>query len=133
MAESTDPATLKRGDQVPHFEVKRVDGSVFNYSTVWQHKNLLLIVLSGSSLDNRYVSDLPAHESKLEQHETECVVTREVVPRLRAPAALIADRWGEIIHLTMPSDAAELPSIEDLLGWLEYLQNRCPECEGEAK
>ena len=134
MDESTDPGILKRGDQVPHFEVKRVDGRVFNYSMIWQRKNLLLIVVPEPSSDDAYLSGLRARESEFQQRETECVVTREIVAGLHGPAALIADRWGEIIHVTMPAaEAARLPSSDDLMGWLEYIQNRCPECEGEAK
>jgi hypothetical protein len=55
------------------------------------------------------------------------------VPGVQAPGALIADRWGEIIHITAVAESAQSPAAEDLLGWLEYVQNRCPECEGEVK
>jgi hypothetical protein len=41
---------------------------------------------------------------------------------------LIADRWGEVqvVH-------AGAPDVDDILAWLEYVQQRCPECEGEAR
>jgi hypothetical protein len=26
-----------------------------------------------------------------------------------------------------------LPTPEDLLDWIRYVENQCPECEGEAK
>jgi hypothetical protein len=42
---------------------------------------------------------------------------------------LVADRWGEIVCL----ERARSVAIDDLLGWLEFVEQRCPECEGEAR
>lgn len=126
---STHPGTLKLGDQVPHFEVRAVDGAAFAYRTIWQRKNLLLILLSDSRPDDACVSDLRARESEWQRLETQCVITGEPVAGLRAPVALIADRWGEIIYL----EPARSVAVDDLLGWLEFVEQRCPECEGEAR
>ena len=131
--EVTETMMLKRGDQVPHFEVRTVQGGVFSYSTIWQRKNLLLVLLSKSSADAGYISDLRAYESEFRSLDTECVVVRGEVAWLRAPAVLLADRWGEVIHITAASESARSPAADDLLPWLQYIQNRCPECEGEAK
>lgn len=124
---------LKRGDQVPHFEVRTVQGGVFRYSTIWQHRNLLLVLLPKSSSEAGYFSDLRAYESEFRRLSTECVITRDELPGLRAPAVVLADRWGEIIHVTAASESARSPAVDDLLAWLQYIENRCPECEGEAK
>jgi peroxiredoxin len=133
MDEMTEPKLLGRGDQVPHFEVRTVEGQVFSYSTIWQRKNLLLVVLPASSPESGYISDLRARESDFQNVETECVITGDGLARLPAPGVLIADRWGEIIYITAASESARSPTPEDLLGWLQYIQNRCPECEGEAR
>ena len=124
---------LKRGDQVPHFEVRTVQGGVFSYSTIWQRKNLLLVLLPKSSSDAGYISDLRAYESEFRSLDTECVIARDEVAGLRAPTVLLADRWGEVIHITAASESARSPAADDLLPWLQYIENRCPECEGEAK
>lgn len=125
---------LQRGDSVPHFKVKTVDGDVFDYSTIWQRKNLLLVRLLAAPDDNgAYVSGLRARAAELRALETECVITRDDVSGLPAPGLLIADRWGEIVQITSASESAQSPATEELLGWLEYIQNRCPECEGEAR
>lgn len=125
---------LHRGDSVPHFEVRTVDGDVFRYSSIWQRKNLLLIQLRYASNDTgAYVSDLRARAAEFQALETECVITRDEVPGLESPCVLIADRWGEIIHITAASESAQSPTPQELLGWLEYVQHRCPECEGEAR
>jgi hypothetical protein len=123
---------LQRGDSVPHFKVKTVDGDVFDYSTIWQRKNLLLVRLLPDD-NGAYVSDLRARAAELRALETESVITRDDVSGLPAPGLLIADRWGEIVHVTSASASAQSPTPEELLGWLEYVQNRCPECEGEAR
>jgi hypothetical protein len=49
------------------------------------------------------------------------------------PGVVVADRWGEIVHVATTSQVDILTSPEDLLDWLDYLEKRCPECEGEAK
>jgi hypothetical protein len=43
---------------------------------------------------------------------------------------LFADRWGEVVHVEA---TAELPAATALLEWLDYVERRCPECEGEAR
>ena len=131
--EVTETMMLKRGDQVPHFEVRTVQGGVFSYSTIWQRRNLLLVLLPKSSSDAGYISDLRAYESEFRSLDTECVIARDEVPWLRGPAVLLADRWGEVIHITAASESARSPAAYDLLPWLQYIENRCPECEGEAK
>jgi hypothetical protein len=44
------------------------------------------------------------------------------------PGLVVADRWGEIVHV-----AREVPRVADVLDWLDHLEQRCPECEGEAR
>jgi peroxiredoxin len=128
-----DSKLLTRGDQLPHFEVTTVEGSECSYSSIWQRKNLLLVLLGASSAVDVYVSSLRARESAFHDLETACVVTSEDVAGLPALAVVIADRWGEILYIDAAPRLPRSPSPEDLLGWLEYVQHRCPECEGEAR
>ena len=86
-----------------------------------------------SSSDAGYISDLRAYESEFRSLDTECVIARDEVAGLRAPIVLLTDPWGEVIHITAASEPARSPAADDLLPWLQYIQNRCPECEGEAK
>jgi hypothetical protein len=46
---------------------------------------------------------------------------------------VVADRWGEIVHIAAPSGIAGLPDPGELLEWLDYVEHRCPECEGETR
>ena len=124
---------LERGDAVPHFEVRTLGGDVFAYSTIWQQKNLVLITLSPDAFDRCHVSELSSLTSEFNDRECVCVITRDSVAGLPAPGVLVADRWGEIVHVAAASDIADLPTPAELLEWVEYLEIRCPECEGEAK
>jgi hypothetical protein len=125
---------LQRGDQVPHFEVRTSGAELFRYASIWQHKNLLLVALPGDAPpDACDTLEQAARGDAFQPLESVCVVTRDRVPGLQAPAALVADRWGEIVYVTETSRVDELPTSSDLLDWLDYVDRRCPECEGEAK
>jgi hypothetical protein len=125
---------LRRGDQVPHVEVTTVGGELFRYASIWQHQNLVLVALPGDAPSCGYDAlEQATRGDVFQQRESVCVITRDRVPGLQAPAALVADRWGEIVYVTETSRADELPSSSDLLDWLDYLDRRCPECEGEAR
>jgi hypothetical protein len=128
-----DTRTLLRGDQVPHFEVRTLEGDVFSYSTIWQHKNLVLVTLREATGDGSYPSDLNARHEAFHDLESACVMTRDRVAGVPAPAALVADRWGEVVYIAAAAHVGELPAPSELLEWLDYVERRCPECEGESK
>jgi len=138
----TDAKTLQRGDQVPHFEVKTLAGDVFSYTTIWQRKNLVLVTLP-EAVDSSSASalgGLPAEAlaeggrcRDVQQHDGAWVITRDPVPGVPTPGALVADRWGEIVQIAAAPQVSGLPTVSELLEWLDYVERRCPECEGEAK
>jgi hypothetical protein len=125
---------LQRGDSVPHFEIQTIRGALFSYSTIWQRKNLVLVALP-AEVESResYVSRLIARQSEFSARGAECVMTRDHVPGIQSPGVIVADRWGEVAHAATTSQVDDLTSPEELLEWLDYLDMRCPECEGEAK
>lgn len=126
---------LQRGDSVPHFEVRTLEGEPFRYSTIWQHKNLLLITIPtlDSASTNAYAAEVTARIQESRDRDLECVITRDQVPGISAPAVVVADRWGEVVFAEEKSDVADLPAPEDLMEWVNYMMNQCPECEGEAR
>jgi peroxiredoxin len=125
---------LERGDLIPHFEVTALDGERINYTTLWQRNNLVLVTISADSDSIRnYVSALRATAPQFRGENTVCVITREHRPDIRQPGCVVADKWGEIVHIRAASDANELPSPEELLDWIKYVQMQCPECEGEVR
>jgi hypothetical protein len=126
---------LERGDLVPHFDVTTLEGDVVNYSTIWQQRILVLVTLPASESDasSFYVSQLTAHRPAFSQDDLECVITQDCVTGVPTPGVLVADRWGEIIHMVAASDVTGLPPPAELLDWVEYVRRQCPECQGEAK
>jgi peroxiredoxin len=126
---------LQPGDPVPHFEVMTIEGEPFSYSAIWQRRSLVLLAVPAVEWEasRTYVSKLAARRSEFGAMEAECVVTGDHVPGVRSPAVVVADRWGEIVHVATPAEVADLTSAEELLDWVDYLDRRCPECEGESK
>jgi hypothetical protein len=132
---------LQRGDLVPHFDVRTTGGELFSYSSICQRKSLVLICLSATvaadedtvAADEDYVRELKRHDVEFSECDSVCIVTRDGVPGLPAPGTLIADQWGEIVHVVAPIDVNALPAPRELLEWVEYIASRCPECDGEAK
>ena len=126
---------LAPGDHVPHFEVTSIEGRPVTYAGIWQRRSLAVVVLPAGCADPVAggVSELLGHRGEFERHQAELVVTCDPISGLMAPAAAIADRWGEIAYAVETTHAADLPRPSELLAWIEHVQNRCPECEGESK
>lgn len=125
--------TLERGNGVPHFHVRTVTGAVFSYSTIWQRHNLVLVVLHGAEAEAALISELLTRSDEFTEREGICVVTQDRVPGVPAPGALVADRWGEIVHVVPATEVASPQLADDLIEWLDFVRRRCPECEGEFR
>ena len=115
--ERSDDA-LKPGDLVPHFFVRAIDGREVRYADIWQRQQLLLVCMGPGG----------SEDPPLRAPDTAIVITHDHVRGVPRPGVLIADRWGEIHHV-----ADDIPDSAELLSWLRYVQQRCPECEGEAR
>lgn len=117
---------------VPHFEVTTLDGQPVRYQDIWQRRNLVLIIIEPHERNAaaRYASQLNARRDDFEQAETTVVVTDDAVPGVAAPRVVIADRWGEILHIDSPpaGDPSQWPSVEELLSWVRFARIQCPEC-----
>lgn len=46
-----------------------------------------------------------------------------------AAAVYITDRFGEVFAAYRTSDRQTLPTVADILNWLEFINAQCPECE----
>lgn len=128
-----DGPSMQPGDAVPHFELHDVSGRPVRYADTWQHRNLVLVRVPAEDAAGPYVNDLRARAAAFDEHVSACVITSEGVKGLAAPGVLVADRWGEIVHVVTPSSVRDLPPADLLLQWLEAIEHRCPECEGEAR
>ncbi len=133
--QSLDVRKLQRGDRVPHFDVDQIDGTRARYSDQWQMRNLVLLSLpdgDGAELVE-YATRLAERRAAIDAEQTALVLTRAPIPGVPRPGLVIADRWGEIYSVVDARSAAELPTLDDLLEWLRYIQHACPECEGEVR
>jgi hypothetical protein len=126
---------LQRRDSVPHFEVRTIGDGRISYSTIWQRRNLVLIALPkvACAACEVYIAQLAVQIAAFSSQNSECVITRDRVPGIPSPAAVVADRWGEIVYIATASDCVDLPTPQELLDWVSYVQTQCPECEGEAR
>ena len=121
---------LTRGDALPFFDVVTVDGSHVAYTQFWQQRNVVMVSLSAekSESERGLVTILTSRRGEFDALQAVCVLTCDAVPGVPHPGVVIADRWGEV-----QSVGAGLPEPQDLLDTLEYLQHKCPECEGESR
>lgn len=119
---------------VPHFVVGTVDGRTAHYAAIWQHKSLVLVLLPAapSSELTAYAEHIAADADAFAAYGAACVVTSDAVQGFTAPAVVIADQWGEIV-VEAAADVALLPRADVIAEWLQHVQHRCPECEGEAR
>jgi hypothetical protein len=126
---------LQKGELLPHFSVTTIAGERFAYSDIWQRKNLVLVSLSHeeSKGSTTYLAQLAIGMSELTGDDTACLITKDGIPGVPAPGVVVADRWGEIHHVTHAARVEDLPSFQELVDWLRYVQSQCPECEGESK
>jgi hypothetical protein len=118
---------------LPHFTVTTDEGASVAYDDLWQRKNLVLIVVEPSAEARDYIERLRSRLGELTAYDTACVVTADRVEGFGRPAAVIADRWGEVYFSVAPGSVSQLPSPDELIGWLRYVQMQCPECQGEAR
>ena len=122
---------LQRGDHVPHVSATSVAGDTIHYADIWQQRNLVLVVLDADGAAEPYAAELLAKRAAFAARDTELIVTRDPIPGLVPHGVVVADRWGEITHVTAAAAASQLPGVEEILDWVDFTRMRCPECEGE--
>jgi hypothetical protein len=126
---------LERGDLVPHFTVTDAAGRRIAYAaSIWQRRPLVLVT-TGAQTDAA-TALLRRFESRhlgVDDGEVACVVTSDPIPGLPPCGLLVADRWGEIAVVQQTASAADLPDADEVRAWVAYVQQQCPECQGETR
>lgn len=112
-------------DRMPHISIRTIDGSTLDYTTIWQHRNMVLIVIGDGADDEAYGARLTAATEDFRQRDAVVVITHDAIDGLSSPGNLIVDRWGQVIHATHATRVDELLPVEELLSWLDYIQSRC--------
>jgi hypothetical protein len=127
--------TIRTRDLMPIFTAtNRGDGTLVDYRDIWQKKNLVLVVLpKDDPTASAYAASLSALEAEAASYEARLIVTTTRIEGIPSPGVVIADRWGDVYHVKDASRSADLPEPRDLLEWLQYVRNECPECQGETR
>jgi hypothetical protein len=120
--------SLQRGQSVPFFDVEAADGTRRSYRDIWQRRTLLLVSVAPPTVD---AAQLAARLRERVGGDAAVIVTADAVEGLPRPGVLVADRWGEIVHVA-PAEPGTV-DVVDLADWVRFVQIKCPECEGEAR
>jgi len=118
---------LRIGDAFPHVALTRIDGEAIAYRDIWQHRNLLLVVLPAHG-EEEYARNVERHHPALRANDTAVVLTRDAIPGVPSPGVVAADRWGEIFLVS----GTLLPPAE-LIEWMRYAQMQCSQCWGDSR
>jgi hypothetical protein len=122
---------LHAGDLITHFESTTLDGRGVPYDQLWQHRNVVLFVLSSDLIAaaSPYLSALEGRLAELKPADTSLVVSANVVADLPQRSVAISDRWGEVVYVEqLTADQKQWPGLDDILEWVEFIRIKCPEC-----
>ena len=127
--------TIRTHDLMPMFvAASSPDGTAVRYDEIWQRKNVLLVSLpEADSTAAAYVASLCGLERDLAECDAALVVTTTRIEGVPAPGVVVADRWGEVYYVQEADRVSELPSPNELMEWLGFVRNECPECQGETR
>jgi hypothetical protein len=125
--------TIRAHDLMPMFTAAGADGTAVRYEDIWQRKNLLLVSLPEDDPASRaYVQSFAVIEPELAMYDAALIVTTGI-EGIPSPGVVVADRWGEVYYVQNADRASRLPTPNELMEWLRYVRNECPECQGETR
>jgi peroxiredoxin len=145
----------RKGELLPDFELLTVDGALTRISEVHGRKTMVLIITGDSTSDLlSYCRQLAEglESFRVEEANVFVVVRGEAADaggfarssgllnavfgdrdgrahaRIgNAPTVFVTDRHGEIFAV-FHSEAAPLPSADELLKWVQFVNMQCEEC-----
>lgn len=126
--------TIRAHDLMPMFTARSADGTLVRYDDIWQRKNLLLVSLPDDDpTAAAYATPLTVVEPNLAAYDAALLITTTRVKGVPSPGVVVADRWGEVYYVQEADRAADLPAPDELIDWLRFVRNECPECQGETR
>jgi hypothetical protein len=127
--------TIRAGDLMPMFTAtSRGEGVPVDYHDVWQKMNLVLVTLADDDpTAEAYAMSVSVLGSEMASLDARLIVTTSQVEGIPSPGVVVADRWGEVYYVSNSNRASELPGPDELLEWVRYVRNECPECQGETR
>ena len=126
--------TVRAHDLMAMFTASGADGTLFRYEDIWQRKNLLLVSLPDDDpTAAAYATSLSVLKLNLAGYDAALLVTTTRLEGIPSPGVVVADRWGEVYYVRKADRASGLPSPDELIEWLQFVRNECPECQGETR
>ena len=127
--------TIRAHDLMPMFTAaNRGDDTPVDYRGIWQRKNLVLVTLPDDDpTADSYATSLRIRQPELTSEDTRLIVTSSRIDGIPAPGVVVADRWGEVYYVASATRASGLPGPDELMEWIRYVRNECPECQGETR
>jgi peroxiredoxin len=90
-----------------------------------QEETAVLAVGPDQLAENKQLADQIGHPFPFLSDPTGQTVIQQ---GLATPSLVIADRWGEIWAAWAVGTDHRLPSSQDILQWLVFIESQCPEC-----
>ena len=126
--------TIRPHDLVPMFTASNADGTRVRYEEIWQRRNLLLVSLPNDDPTGaEYATTLGVLEPDLAAYDAALIITTTRIEGVPSPGVVVADRWGEVYYVQEADRASSLPAPDELIDWLRFVRNECPECQGETR
>lgn len=126
--------TIRPHDLMPMFTANNADGTHVRYDDIWQRRNLLLVSLPNDDPTGAtYATTLGVLEPDLAAYDAALIITTTRIEGVPSPGVVVADRWGEVYYVQEADRAAALPPPAELVEWLRFVRNECPECQGETR
>jgi hypothetical protein len=116
---------------LPHFEGFDVNAERVRYRDFWQRRNVVVLVLGAGAgeQERAYASRLRARLLAVDRGDLAFAALSPAPVGLSAPALVVGDRWGEIVHSEdLPPEMSRWPSPDEVLEWVTYVRCRCEEC-----
>ena len=90
-----------------------------------QEETTVLAIGPDQLAENQQLADQIGHPFPFLRDSTGQTVAQQ---ELDIPALVIADRWGEIWAAWVGAADHRLPSWQEILQWLVFIEAQCPEC-----
>jgi peroxiredoxin len=90
-----------------------------------QEETALVAIGPDEPAENRHLAVRLGHPFPFLSDPAGRVIAQE---GLATPSLIIADRWGEIWAAWLAGTNHQLPSEQDILQWLSFIEAQCPEC-----
>ena len=127
--------TIRAHDLMPMFAARSsTDNTLVRYDDIWQRKNLLLVSFpEDDPTGAAYASSFSLLKPDLSAYDAALLVTTTQIEGIPSPGVVVADRWGEVYYVQAADRASGLPSPHELVDWLRFVRDECPECQGETR